>query len=54
MAKDPTVKGSSGPDYPEGTHPAVAASETEHAADKIKYKDASEKPDETSVVQEQA
>lgn len=50
---DPTVRGPSGPEYPEGTHPAKAASEVTHAADKLKYKDASEKPDPTTVAQEQ-
>lgn len=49
---DPTIKsGTTSPDYPEGTHPARPASETEHAASKIKYRDNPDKPDESSIAQ---
>ena len=52
MAKDPTVKGPGGPDYPEGTHPALTASDTHHAASKLTYSDA-KTADKASVAQEQ-
>lgn len=51
---DPTVTSASmtaGPDYPEGTHPARAASDVTHSATRIRYRDADDKPDETSIVQ---
>jgi hypothetical protein len=49
---DPTVTSEvKGPEYPEGTHPARSPSEVHHSAEKIKYQDAKEKPDSTSVAQ---
>jgi hypothetical protein len=51
--KDPTVtSATTGPEYPEGTHPARAPSEVTHSAERIKYRDATdeEKPDPTSIV----
>lgn len=53
-APDPTITSKvTGPDYPEGTHPARAPSDVTHAADKITYRDMpdDEKPDKTSVAQ---
>lgn len=50
--KDPTVKSDvSGPEFPEGTHPARAVSEVTHNADRLKYRDNPDKPDESSVAQ---
>lgn len=53
MAKnDPTVTSKpTGPEYPEGTHPARSASEVTHSAEKIKYRENPDKPDSTSVAQ---
>jgi hypothetical protein len=51
---DPTItsrKVAAGDPYPEGTHPARPASEVHHAADKIEYREAPDKPDKTSVAQ---
>ena len=49
---DPTIKSGAASDpYPEGTHPARPASETEHAASKLKYADNPDKPDPTTVAQ---
>ena len=51
-AKDPTVNAAvTGPAYPEGTHPARPVGEVTHSADNIKYADAKDKPDSTSVAQ---
>lgn len=52
--KDPTITSdATSPDFPEGTHPALPASETEHAASKLKYSDNPDKPDPTTVAQVQ-
>lgn len=49
---DPTVTSElAGPEYPEGTHPALPASEVTHSADKREYKDNPDKPDATSIGQ---
>jgi len=49
---DPTVtSGTTGPEYPEGTHPARTPSEVTHSADRIKYSDNPDKPDATSIAQ---
>lgn len=54
---DPTVRNLKGgaPEYPEGTHPIKAASETTHSATNIEYQDMPEKdkPDPTTVAQVQ-
>lgn len=50
--KDPTVTSDvTGPDYPEGTHPARPASEVTYAADKLSYRENPDKPDASSVAQ---
>ena len=50
--KDPTVTGgSTGPAYPEGTHPARLASEVTTSAENIEYRDNPDKPDPTTVAQ---
>lgn len=50
--KDPTVTSDAvGDAYPEGTHPARPASETEYAAEKLTYKDNPDKPDPSSIAQ---
>jgi hypothetical protein len=49
---DPTIKsGTTGPEYPEGTHPVRSASEVTHSATNITYKDNPDKPDPTTVAQ---
>jgi hypothetical protein len=49
---DPTVTSElTGPEYPEGTHPALPASEVTYSADKREYKDNPDKPDPTSIAQ---
>lgn len=49
---DPTVTSKiTGPEYPEGTHPARSASEVTYSADSIKYRDNPDKPDASSVAQ---
>jgi hypothetical protein len=49
---DPTVTSKmTGPDWPEGTHPARSPSEVTHSADRIKYSDNPDKPDKSSVAQ---
>lgn len=49
---DPTVTSKTvGPEFPEGTHPARPAGEVTHSADNIKYREAPEKPDGSSVAQ---
>lgn len=53
---DPTVTGSvSGPEYPEGTHPARDASEVTHSAENLRYEDMpdEQKPSPTSIAQVQ-
>lgn len=50
--EDPTVTGrAAGDAYPEGTHPARAASEVTSSAENLKYKDNPAKPDASSVAQ---
>jgi len=50
--KDPTLTGDvSGPEYPEGTHPARPAGEVTHSADRVTYSDNPDKPDPSSVAQ---
>lgn len=50
--KDPTVKsGTSGPGYPDGTHPAREPSETTYSPDRFKYSDNPDRPDSSSVAQ---
>lgn len=50
--KDPTVTSeTTGPDYPEGTHPALSPTEVTHSADRITYKDNHGKPDSSSIAQ---
>lgn len=51
---DPTVTSASmaaGDPYPEGTHPVRPPSEVTHSASRIKYRDADDKPDPSSIVQ---
>ena len=49
---DPTITSeTTGPAYPEGTHPARPASEVTHSADKIKYEDNPDKPDPSTIAQ---
>lgn len=49
---DPTVTGKpTGPEFPEGTHPARPASEVTHSAERITYREMEDKPDATSVAQ---
>jgi hypothetical protein len=49
---DPTVTSDlTGPEYPEGTHPARPASEVTHAADGRSYEDNPDKPDASSIAQ---
>lgn len=51
---DPTItSASSGVEYPEGTHPARPASEVTHSATNLEYRDMQDKPDPTTVAQEQ-
>lgn len=50
--KDPTVTSTlSGPEYPGGTHAARPVSEVTHSADRLKYRDAPDKPDPSTVAQ---
>jgi hypothetical protein len=44
-----------GPEYPDGTHPAVTASETTHSATNWQYRDLPDdrKPDPTTIAEEQ-
>ena len=52
--KDPTVTSKvTGPEFPEGTHPARSPSEVTHSVTNITYRDMpdDEKPDKTSVAQ---
>jgi hypothetical protein len=54
--KNPVVTGTpTGPDYPEGTHPAVTASSTTHSATNWEYRDLPDdrKPDPSTVAEEQ-
>jgi hypothetical protein len=49
---DPTVTSKvTGPEFPEGTHPARSPSEVTHSADNIKYREMEDKPDSSSVAQ---
>lgn len=52
QTKDPTIRSDSVTEgYPEGTHPARSASEVTHSATNLKYKEAPDKPDPTTVAQ---
>lgn len=54
--KDPTIKSDSiDTSWPEGTHPALPASEVTHSADRFEYRDLPDdrKPDASTVAQEQ-
>jgi hypothetical protein len=65
MAKTPTQKAAdkaplttgtpTGPDYPEGTHPAVQPSSTTHSATNWQYRDLPDdrKPDPSTIAEEQ-
>jgi hypothetical protein len=49
---DPTVTSDRvGPGYPDGTHAALPVGEVTHSADRIKYRDAPDKPDPSTVAQ---
>lgn len=49
---DPTVTSTmTGPEYPEGTHPARAPSEVHHSVERINFRENPDKPDKTSVAQ---
>jgi hypothetical protein len=49
---DPTVSSESpAADYPDGTHPAKSPTEVTHSADRIKYSDAPDKPDPSTIAQ---
>lgn len=51
---DPTITTSvAGADYPEGTHPVRSPSQTEHSPDRLRYEDAKDKPDPSTVAQVQ-
>lgn len=54
--KNPVVTGAlTGPEYPEGTHPAVQPSATTHSATNWEYQDLPDdrKPDPSSIAEEQ-
>jgi hypothetical protein len=54
--KSPVVTGDvTGPEYPEGTHPAVQPSATTHSATNWKYRDLPDdrKPDPSTIAEEQ-
>jgi hypothetical protein len=49
---DPTITSKvTGPEYPEGTHPARSPVDVTHSVEKIDYRENPDKPDKTSVAQ---